>query len=253
MAVVVTDQAGITVQSAPTTVFVDDGAIVRYEAEDATFEGGGDGFGHTPLTSSGAASGGAYLDLREQWRIDLPPVTVGQAGTGLVTIGYQMTYESPKTQTLVVNGVSTPVVFTAPDPTTWMQIGVEVPLRAGENEIALVGSWNYMSVDFLGVRGALATAAEDGGDRTGSVEFEAPRPNPFRGATTLRYTLAAAGPVRLDVFDATGRRVATLADATQPAGTYAVAFDGAGLADGTYVVRLATGTATRAHRVVLVR
>ena len=253
VAVVVTDEAGITVQSAATRVYVDDGAVVRYEAEDASFEGGGDGFGHRPLRSSPAASGGAYLDLREQWRIDLPPVTVDAAGTGLVTIGYQMTYDSPKTQDLVVNGVATPVVFTGPDNATWMQLGVEVPLQAGENAIALVGAWNYMSVDFLGVLGALPTAGEGRGERTGSVEFELPRPNPFRDTTTLRYTLAEPGPVRLDVFDLAGRRVATLADAPRAAGTHAVALDGAGLADGVYVVRLTAGEAVRSRRVVVVR
>ncbi len=252
VAVEVTDQTGITVQSAPTTVFVDDGSIVRYEAEDATLEGGSDGFGHTPLRSSAAASGGAYLDLREQWQIDLPTVSVDEAGTGLVTIGYQMTYESPKTQDLVVNGVSTPVVFTAPDNTTWMQIGVEVPLEAGENEISLVGSWNYMSVDFIGVEGARTTAAEDG-EPTGSVELEAPRPNPFHGTTTLRYTLAAPGSVRLDVFDATGRRVATLADGERSAGLHTVTLPADGLADGTYIVRLLTDRGSHTRRAALVR
>ena len=156
VAVEVVDADGVTVRSAPATVFVDDGTLVRFEAEHAALAGGGDGAGHTPLTPSASASGGAYLDLRDQWTVTLPPVTVTTAGTHLVSIAYQMTYGSSKTQVLVVNGAETPVVFTAPDDETWMQIGVEVPLQAGDNTVALRGSWNYMSVDSISVEHARA-------------------------------------------------------------------------------------------------
>ncbi len=81
------------------------------------------------------------------------------------------------------------------------------------------------------------------------------RPNPFRAATEIDYTLsapAADGPVRLDVFDAAGRRLATLARGAHTAGPQVARWDG--LADdgspvpgGVYFVRLTTrdGSATR--------
>lgn len=254
VAVVVTDQAGITVRSVPTTVFVDGGALVRFEAEDAAVTGGSDGFGHTPRRTSPAASGGAYLDLREAWTVTLPPVVVDEAGTYLVSIGYQTTYESPKTQNLVVNGVSTSIVFTAPDTATWMQIGVEVSLQAGSNAVALVGAWNYMSVDFIAVENArtASTAAGDGVE-TGSLRLDPPRPNPVRNTTTIGYALPEAGHVRIDLFDRTGRRLAALADAERPAGPHTVEVTADDLADGVYFVQLTAGTATRTQRLVVVR
>ena len=251
--VVVTDAAGITVQSDPTTVYVDDGSLVRFEAEDASPEGGSDEFGHEPLQSSPDASGGAYLDLRTQWTLTLPPVTVDETGTYLLSIGYQMTYESPKTQNLVVNGVTTPIVFTAPDNTTWMQRGLEVELNAGDNAISLVGSWNYMSIDFISVgSGQIGTSGESRPDM-GSVLLEAPRPNPSRGATTIRYALDQPEHVRLEVFDLTGRHIATLADESQPAGSHSVQLRADTLATGVYVVHLTAGTDAHSQRLTIVR
>jgi len=52
-------------------------------------------------------------------------------------------------------------------------------------------------------------------------------PNPFGSATAIRFTLAEASPVRVEVFDFQGRRVRTLAaGGVRPAGTYDVSWDG---------------------------
>ncbi len=61
------------------------------------------------------------------------------------------------------------------------------------------------------------------------------------GPTALTLSLPAAGPVRVSVYDVTGRRVALLADAVLSAGAHAVAFDPGGLASGTYFVRAVAG------------
>jgi hypothetical protein len=63
-------------------------------------------------------------------------------------------------------------------------------------------------------------------------------PNPFRGSTTLRFTLGEAGRVRLTVYDVLGREVAVPLDEAREAGTHAVAFDAGALSSGTYLVRI---------------
>ncbi len=78
-------------------------------------------------------------------------------------------------------------------------------------------------------------------------------PNPFRGGTSLAFTLAAGAHARVTVFDLAGRRVRDLMDAATPAGETRVAWDGvddAGreAAPGIYLARLeldgrASGTA----------
>jgi hypothetical protein len=57
----------------------------------------------------------------------------------------------------------------------------------------------------------------------------------------------------LHVFDALGRRVATLAEGFAPAGTHHYAWDGSGLSSGTYFYRLQAGTKTFTQRMLLVR
>ncbi|PAP76005.1 discoidin domain-containing protein [Rubrivirga marina] len=94
-------------------------------------------------------------------------------------------------------------------------------------------------------------AAEAG--TVGGVRLDAPRPNPAAGAAALGFHLAEAGPVRLDVFDATGRRVAVLVDEARPAGSHAVSFDVSGLSGGVYLVRLGAGGETLARPLAVAR
>ena len=68
-------------------------------------------------------------------------------------------------------------------------------------------------------------------------------PNPFNSSTQIAYSLAAAGPVRLEIYNTLGQPVRTLIDQVQPAGYYRVDWDardqrGAGVAGGVYLMRL---------------
>ena len=73
-------------------------------------------------------------------------------------------------------------------------------------------------------------------------------PNPFRATATLRAMLPVAATVRIEVYDVQGRRLATLADGPQPAGTLDVTWDADGAPAGLYLVRLTADghVATRA-------
>jgi hypothetical protein len=63
---------------------------------------------------------------------------------------------------------------------------------------------------------------------SGPVTYlHAPRPNPFRGTAAIRFTLAAATRVTLDIFDVGGRRVRRLLDGQRSAGENTVVWDGA--------------------------
>ena len=93
------------------------------------------------------------------------------------------------------------------------------------------------------------SVAADDDPEAGPVALLAAAPNPFRAGTRLRFRLDAPGEVRLDVFDALGRRVALLSG-TFGAGEHPVPLDGAGLAPGTYVVRLAAAGVVRTRMIV---
>ncbi len=102
-------------------------------------------------------------------------------------------------------------------------------------------------------------AVDPGGDEAAAHPLPAAAvldqnaPNPFNPSTTIRFATAAAGHVSLVVFDLRGRRVAALVDGPRPAGEHAVAFDGRGLASGTYVYRLVTRDRTLTRTMQLVK
>jgi len=88
-----------------------------------------------------------------------------------------------------------------------------------------------------------------------TVEFalEQNYPNPFNGSTTIRFTTSQPGPVRLDVFDVLGRRLATLVNGAIPEKTNAVIFDAGHLSSGVYLYRLQSGNRLESRYMVLVR
>lgn len=63
-------------------------------------------------------------------------------------------------------------------------------------------------------------------------------PNPTDAETRITYRLDEPGRVRVDVFDATGRRVASLDDSDRPAGAYQISWDARNLPSGTYFIHL---------------
>ena len=83
-------------------------------------------------------------------------------------------------------------------------------------------------------------------------------PNPFNPRVTLSFTLEAAGPVRLEVFDLLGRRVAVPAAGLFRAGDHAVAWDGRDadgrdVAAGVYMGRLTSSAGVCSAKMALVR
>lgn len=78
-------------------------------------------------------------------------------------------------------------------------------------------------------------------------------PNPFNPSTTIQVELPAAAPVRLEIFDLMGRRLAILIDGRVTAGEHEVAWSGEYAPSGVYVARLTTPNERITNRLVLVR
>lgn len=84
------------------------------------------------------------------------------------------------------------------------------------------------------------------------------RPNPFHGPTMIAYSVAEPSPVRLIVFDVSGRRVALLADELQMAGRYLLDWPGLDdsgqpVADGVYFYRLEVGPWSQTKKMLKLR
>ena len=97
------------------------------------------------------------------------------------------------------------------------------------------------------------TAAEDGAEVPARFVLEQNYPNPFNPVTTIAYALPAPSDVSLTVFDALGRKVATLVEMPQGAGRHTVRFDAGSLPGGVYVYRLQAGSFTAARTFVVLK
>lgn len=83
-------------------------------------------------------------------------------------------------------------------------------------------------------------------------------PNPFRDATTIRFETARAGPVSVDIYDVSGRRVRSLVEGDHPAGSHAVVWDRRDDAErlagsGVYFLRMRSSEGDDTRRIVLMR
>jgi flagellar hook assembly protein FlgD len=53
-------------------------------------------------------------------------------------------------------------------------------------------------------------------------------PNPFTSKTHIHLVIREAGPVKVQLYDVSGRRLRTLVDGTLPAGAQSFEWDGRG-------------------------
>ena len=83
-------------------------------------------------------------------------------------------------------------------------------------------------------------------------------PNPFNGSTQITYTLAAATPVELRIYNALGQAVRTLLQQQREAGTHQIHWDGKddqgrALASGTYLLIMRAGAMHQTTKMLLLR
>ncbi|MBI5169144.1 MAG: carbohydrate-binding protein [Candidatus Eisenbacteria bacterium] len=111
-------------------------------------------------------------------------------------------------------------------------------------------SLNYIDVEFV------SPAGVEDGITPRAFGLSRAYPNPFHPRTTIEYVLPAEGPVRLAVYDASGRQVRVLADSRMRAGKHMAAWDGRDdggklLASGVYFVRFEAAGMKQVGKLVL--
>jgi len=90
------------------------------------------------------------------------------------------------------------------------------------------------------------------------LDFSLPRPNPARSSTRFRLSLPERTDVKIEAFDAAGRRVRTLTSGERAAGTVDLDWDladdrGRPLAPGIYLVHAEVGETSFMRVVAIVR
>ena len=105
----------------------------------------------------------------------------------------------------------------------------------------------------------ISTGADDVAVAATAVDLRPIAPNPAaKGRATVRFSLARAADVSLNVYDVAGRRVRALENEWRPAGERAISWDGRddsgrSVANGVYLVRLVADGVSRTRRVTVLR
>jgi len=121
-----------------------------------------------------------------------------------------------------------------------------------EGGAAPFAKWRYPCTD---------VSVDDGSDTHvgGPVNYLYPsRPNPFRASATIRFALAADGPVKIAVYDVSGRMIRTLHDGNAKGGENTLTWDGtdnAGnpVSGGIFWMEMSTPSYTSSKRLVVLR
>jgi hypothetical protein len=121
---------------------------------------------------------------------------------------------------------------------------VRVTATDGTGNAATATSGSFTVTSVSGVGGPTASA----------LSLSAPQPNPSDAATELLFTLPQAGDVRVDIFDAAGRRV-WMRSGVCPAGQQAWSWSGdvdaaTSAGAGLYLVQLSTPWGERSRSLV---
>ena len=77
-------------------------------------------------------------------------------------------------------------------------------------------------------------------------------PNPFVTSTTINYTLMQNSKVLMEVYDVTGKKIATLEDSQKTAGDHSLDWSPTNLEEGIYLLRVTVDGATETKRMVVI-
>ncbi len=108
---------------------------------------------------------------------------------------------------------------------------------------------------FVGIPGAVDV--KENPSNIEKYNLEQNYPNPFNPSTTIQWSIAQSGNVKLKVFDITGREVATLVDGYRNAGNYETVFNSQSLkssiSSGIYIYQLQADNFTESKKFVLLK
>jgi len=158
------------------------------------------------------------------------------------------------------SSVSKPVSFAEPDSGDLHLAGESmadpdlhgIPIAGVDTDID--GELRSPTEPFMGADEPVITAVTPFGPAVPrSFNIEQNYPNPFNPTTTIRYSLAEAAFVTLEVYNILGERVVVLAQGPREAGDHQVRFDAAEIPSGIYVYRLQAGAFVQTRKLIVLK
>jgi len=136
---------------------------------------------------------------------------------------------------------------------------VNIPVAPTTTGQMLVTVWAYNHISYLGSLTVNGTGIGDSEEGLSAVTaISTPYPNPATTSAAIPFSLANAGTASIQVFDLSGRTVATPASGNFAAGQHTINWNltdasGAALPNGFYSVVITTGNTVMTERIMVLR
>ncbi|MDX2128829.1 MAG: choice-of-anchor V domain-containing protein [Chloroherpetonaceae bacterium] len=182
-----------------------------------------------------AASSGALLLIQNQ---------------GLQLLSGELTHSAPKD--FVQGSVTYNFNYVAPS-----QTGTATIFATSNSVNGADGNqgdaWNHAPNKVVTI--SSTSRASEIENRSSGFILEQNYPNPFNPTTIIPFTLREQGTVVLEIFDITGKKIATLVNERRPAGRYGVPFSASeyGLSSGSYLYRLTVNGAQEVRQLTVLK
>ncbi|HEX9657890.1 MAG TPA: choice-of-anchor J domain-containing protein [Bacteroidota bacterium] len=218
---------------------------------------------------SGTDSTGAFLQA-DAWLITRM-VTGIQNGDSLIFWGsggstnwddsiqiwFSITDSLPENQQLQLASVYWPVGSTYGQ---FQRYAFDLSVLAGADiwigfryNVDVANSGFFVFLDDVSVGNSTVSVQQDGFELPAQFRLEQNYPNPFNPSTNIRYSIPERTFVTLQVYDMLGRKVATLVNEQQAAGTYRADFNASTLANGAYMYSLHAGEYSSVKKMVVLK
>jgi hypothetical protein len=78
-------------------------------------------------------------------------------------------------------------------------------------------------------------------------------PNPFNPTTTIQFSIAQAGNVKIDIYNVAGKKVETIVNSNYARGTYNVNWNAMNYSSGVYFYKIESGNFNMLKKMVLLK
>ena len=106
---------------------------------------------------------------------------------------------------------------------------------------------------FASVNDDIETTFSEENESPESFKLNQNYPNPFNPTTTISYSVPANSMVNIQVYDLTGRLIATLVNSAKSQGNHQVTFDAENVNSGIYLYRMTAGNYTEIKKMTLIK
>jgi len=116
-------------------------------------------------------------------------------------------------------------------------------------EVSLIytGTPVYTADDFVALDVTVRSAVPENYYLSGNY------PNPFNSVTRLTFGMPEANNININVYDVSGRLVQNLVNTTMEAGNHVITWNAENTSAGVYVIRMESGSFSKAQKVMLVK